>query len=122
MLDTHLSPALAELLRGHGVDAVAASEDPDLRSATDEELLREASRQRRALVTFNVRDYVALARRWAFEERSHAGILLLHARSIRQDDIGTQLRALLHLVQDPRLSGDDFLHDLVLYVLPPPSG
>ena len=42
----------------------------------DEEQLRFATAERRALVSFNVRDFVILARRFAEEGRDHAGIVV----------------------------------------------
>ncbi len=42
----------------------------------DENQLRFAVGERRVLVTFNVRDFVVLARRFAAEGREHAGIVV----------------------------------------------
>jgi hypothetical protein len=94
LLDAHLSDALAAGLRARGHDANAAQADVRLRHLADPDLLEEAARQERAVVTYNVRDYVPLAREWAVTGRHHWGIIVIHSRSIAQYDVGTQLRAL----------------------------
>lgn len=43
---------------------------------SDEEQLRFAAAERRVFVTFNVRDFVILAQRFAADQRDHAGIVV----------------------------------------------
>jgi predicted nuclease of predicted toxin-antitoxin system len=74
-LDEDVDPLAARLLRDRGLDAVCPSEI-GRRGVTDEEHLRFATAEGRVLVTFNVRDFVILARRFAAEGREHAGIVV----------------------------------------------
>jgi predicted nuclease of predicted toxin-antitoxin system len=88
LLDADVPPALAEALRELGHDALAASGNPVLESLSDADLLAEASRQGRVLITFNVADFVALTRDLAHTSRSHEGVILVHSRTFRRSDIG----------------------------------
>ena len=119
LLDAHLSQSLADALRPHGVDAVAAQQDEVLGTMEDEDLLQEASRLHRAVVTYNIRDFDPLARRWAEAGRQHWGIILIHARTISQQDLGGQLRALLATLQP--LASEDALQDQTVYLAPVPK-
>lgn len=99
LLDAHFDPAVAEPLREHGYDVVSALDlGPDRYQASDAELLAFASVERRAIVTRNVRDFVLLHALWAGEERSHAGIVLVHARTIPEGDRGSEILALEDLL------------------------
>ena len=62
----------------------------------DEDHLTYAASQNRTLFTFNEADYVKLARKWAEEGRSHAGILISDQFSLRQ--IGELLRRMLNFL------------------------
>lgn len=96
LLDADVPPGLAGALRRRGYDVAAAS---------DADLLAEALRQDRVLVTFNVVDFVAITRELARENRAHAGVILIHARTFRRSDIGgiaAGLDALLQFRRDLR--------------------
>ncbi|MGQ0550866.1 MAG: DUF5615 family PIN-like protein [Armatimonadota bacterium] len=94
LLDADVPPAVAEALKKLGDDALAASGSPTLEALNDIELLREASRQGRVLVTFNVADFSEAARMLAHAQEDHAGIVLIHSRSFPRTDIGAIARAL----------------------------
>jgi len=115
LLDAHFDPAVAEVLRerGHDVDSVLDL-GPDRYQASDAELLAFASAERRALVTRNVRDFVLLHGFWAGEERSHAGIILVHARTIPEGDRGAEILALGDFLQTHPQSED--LTDALLWL------
>lgn len=55
-LSEHLSPRLASQLRKHGFD-VTSSHESDLLSESDENQLQYAVYQKRAILTFNVKDF-----------------------------------------------------------------
>ena len=74
-LDADVHPIVARVLRGRGVDALSANEAGH-RQASDREQLDFAIVRRRALVTFNVADFVREARGYALEGRDHCGIVV----------------------------------------------
>lgn len=101
LLDEMHAPSVAVSLGEAGWDVVAVAGSPALRGATDEELLAHAAADGRVLVTENVVDFVELARRWAAEDRPHAGIVLTNPRRFDRARLGypgdliAALRALL---------------------------
>lgn len=115
LLDEHFSGEVAQALSRHGVDAVATSTVRELRGLPDEVLLEEAARQNRMLVTYNVRDFAELGRRWAHAGRSHTGILLIHPRTAAPGDFGAQVRVILETLKS---IGNRETTDLVLFAVP----
>jgi hypothetical protein len=77
-LDAHISgPRIAAALRDGGHDVRAADEERELDGATDEELLSLAAGEGRIFVTFDVKDFPVIARRWAEAGREHAGCAIV---------------------------------------------
>jgi hypothetical protein len=76
LLDVHHSRLAAERLRGAGHDVVAASDDPWLSGLSDEDLLRRATADGRALVTENVKDFDRIVRSWVTTGEQHAGVVV----------------------------------------------
>ena len=68
---------IAGKLRQRGHDVLALDERRDLEGIEDPEVLALAARERRILVTFNVRDFAPILRQWAEEQRPHAGCILI---------------------------------------------
>ncbi|MGF1645888.1 MAG: DUF5615 family PIN-like protein [Kineosporiaceae bacterium] len=100
VLDHHMSPVLAERLRDGGHDVVAASERGWQR-VPDEDLLRLASAERRAVTTANVRHFVPIVRSCGELGEDHWGVLLVSASSfsLRASGIGQAVQvigAVLH--------------------------
>lgn len=107
LLDAHFDPAVAQTLRERGHDVVSVLDlGPDRYQASDVELLAFAKSEQRAVVTRNVRDFVLLHSFWAGEERSHAGIVLIHARTIPEGDRGAEILALEDLLRTHPRSGE----------------
>ena len=94
-LDHNVHPWLADDVRTEGYDVVVAR-DLGHQRFEDEEHLRWASAAGRAVVTFDVKDYPVIARRWAAEARDHAGIILAVAPPVLP--YGTLLRRLFALL------------------------
>lgn len=77
LLDEHLSPSVAGELRRLGYDVIAVAERDDLRGRSDDEIFARAATDGRAIVTFDVGDYLALVRRSVQLRRRHGGLVLL---------------------------------------------
>jgi len=80
-LNEHLSPRLAEQLRQHGFD-VTTSQEMQMLSDDDDAQLEYAASTQRAIVTFNVRDFMPLHEKFLAEGREHWGIVFSTQESI----------------------------------------
>ncbi|HMA47618.1 MAG TPA: DUF5615 family PIN-like protein [Frankiaceae bacterium] len=85
LLDEMFSDAIAVALTAKGHDVVSVVAQPGLVSLPDEQILAEAVRQGRGLVTMNIRDFMALDAQYRATGRSHAGLVLVSARTFPQD-------------------------------------
>jgi predicted nuclease of predicted toxin-antitoxin system len=115
-LDEMIPAEVARQLRRRGYD-VQAAQEPEHRWAwglEDAEQLQAAARVGRALVTFNLRDFVPLSQQWAEAGREHAGIILVPAREVQPDEIGVLVRRLAALLDATR--GDQGLENRVLFL------
>lgn len=72
--------------------------DGAFRVEPDSVLLAAAMREDRILVTYDLKTIPALLREWADIGQPHAGIVLIDDQTIRQNDVGGLIRALLNLV------------------------
>lgn len=86
LLDEQLSPQIARVLRERGLDAEAVGERDDLREAPDRDVMETAARERRAVVTNNVKDLRPIAAERLSVGRGHAGLVLLPATRSRRHD------------------------------------
>lgn len=76
LLDEDLTPAVAEIARGHGLDVVSVHEI-DRRGLTDEEQLRFAAREAHLFVTRNRDDFIRLTVAFFHASEPHAGVLIV---------------------------------------------
>lgn len=74
-LDHNVNARLASDLRARGFDVITTYEASNI-TKSDEEQLAYATAQHRVLVTFNIRDYSRLHRKWHEEGKAHAGIVV----------------------------------------------
>jgi predicted nuclease of predicted toxin-antitoxin system len=74
-LDEDVDPLLAPVLRDRGIDCLSTREAGNL-GIPDLDQLAFATSQRRALLTFNVKDFVRLARNYAAAGKPHTGIIV----------------------------------------------
>ncbi len=99
LLDAHISgPRIAGALRERGHDVRAADEERDLDGWADEELLALAAAEERVMVSFDVKDFPDIARRWAEAGRPHAGLAIVVG--IDHGEFGTILRVLETLFEE----------------------
>ena len=83
LLDENVNPLLAEILKQHGYDAVAV-EPLGMAGTSDEDLLRWAARENRAILTQNTAHFLILAREYAERGWEYAGIIVSENASLRQ--------------------------------------
>jgi len=77
-LDAHISARRVAIpLREWGHEVRAADEERELDGSTDEQLLSIAAAEERLFVTFDVKDFPVIARRWAEAGRVHAGCAIV---------------------------------------------
>jgi len=75
LLDEHIWVYLATLLRKQGFDVIHVSEDK-LEGKHDDEILRVAAENHRAVVTFNIKDFIPIAIRYFDDGKEHYGIVV----------------------------------------------
>ncbi|MFI5004899.1 MAG: DUF5615 family PIN-like protein [Solirubrobacterales bacterium] len=92
LLDAHISARRVAIpLRRRGHDVRAADEERPLDGFTDGELLSLATEEGRVMVTFDVKDFPVIARRWAEAGRKHAGCAIVVG--IDHGEFGAIIRA-----------------------------
>ena len=114
LLDEHINPGIARQLRKKGYDVLSVEEVP-MREATDEQILRFAAGETRALVTYNIRDFQILLREWHRAGRRHSGIIFVSEKTISQKGIGPLLQALRNLL-DGAPGSQDWLNGQGLFL------
>lgn len=89
LLDEQLSPLIARVLRERGLEVEAVGERSELPEASDREVIDVASREQRAVVTNNIKDFRPIAAERLVDGRGHAGLVLIPAsRSRRRNATG----------------------------------
>jgi hypothetical protein len=88
---------IAEQLRQRGYDVVSVQE-MDRRTRSDAEQLAFATEQQRAFVTYNVTHFEQLMIDWFEAGQSHYGVIFIKEETIRRNDFGGLIRALMALL------------------------
>jgi predicted nuclease of predicted toxin-antitoxin system len=104
-IDEDVHEELAAALRRKGIDAVNAHEC-GRKGAKDAEQLAFAASQQRALMTFNVADFEALADEYFWQGKQHFGIIASPQRSLRET-----LRRLVSLTE--KFTRESLLNQLI---------
>jgi len=115
-LDAHISgPRIARVLRERRHDVRAADEGRELDGLGGEQLLELAAADGRLMITFDVKDFTVIARRWAEAGRAHAGLGIVVG--IDHGEFGAILDALSREL-DARPAESDW-SDLTLFIARP---
>lgn len=88
-LDENVPPLVANVLRNERMDIVSAYE-VGMVGKDDEEQLRYAAANGRAILTFDQKHFRPLYDAWWFAGRTHSGIIL--SREFKMDEIADLLR------------------------------
>ena len=75
LLDEHIWAYLAKLLREQGFDVVHVNE-VDMVATADDRIMKYAVDEHRAVVTFNIKDFVPLAVQYYEDGKEHYGVVL----------------------------------------------
>ena len=75
LLDEHIWVYLAKLLREQGFDVMHVNE-VDLTGTPDDKILSYAVDEHRAVVTFNIKDFIPLAVQYYEDGKEHYGIIV----------------------------------------------
>jgi hypothetical protein len=108
-----MSHVIAEQLRRHGYDVVSVQEI-DRRTLPDADQFTFAAEQQRAFVTYNVTHFEELMIDWFEQGRSHYGVIFIEEETIRRNNFGGLVRALMALLD--RCPADDALVNGCLFL------
>jgi len=100
-LDEHVPAILASALAAHGIDCLT-TQDAGNPGLSDEDQLAFAASRGRALVTFNRKDFLILARQWQEQGRPHAGLIL--SRELPVSELLRRFRRFLRLHESEELT------------------
>jgi hypothetical protein len=100
LLDEMLTDDIAQQLRTKGYDVISVVADPALVGFPDDQILAYATTDGRASVTANIKDFIPLDTRYRAADQSHAGLILVSAKTFPQNRgfpsaVATALAALL---------------------------
>ena len=85
LLDEMFSDSIAQQFRAKRHDVLAVVADRALVSLPDDQILAHAAATGRALVTANIKDFIPLDGQYRAAGQSHAGLILLPAKTFPQD-------------------------------------
>lgn len=106
-LDENVPPLVASVLRSERIDVVSAYE-VNMVGKDDEEQLRYAATNGRAVLTFNQKHFRPLYDAWWSAGRKHSGIIL--SREYKMDEIAELLQLIRNLVT--RVAPDELENSL----------
>lgn len=95
LLDEHILTYLAKILREQGFDVIHVNE-VDLDATPDEKIMAYAAGEHRAVVTFNVRDYIPLAIQYYEDGKEHYGVVV--SKEIYHGELKRRVTKLLESV------------------------
>lgn len=99
LLDENISPVVAEQIAIKNpaieVQSVYRWREGMFVGQTDEKVLRAATEAKLTLVTYDLKTIPPLLGEWASDNEIHAGVVFVDDASIRNDDFGRLINALL---------------------------
>ena len=95
LLDEQIWKYLASLLREQGFDVIHVNE-VDLDATPDDKIMAYAAGEHRAVVTFNVRDYVPLAIQYVEDGKEHYGVVA--SKELSRGELQRRVKNLLESV------------------------
>jgi hypothetical protein len=105
LLDAHISASrVAEPLRKRGHEVRAADEERGLDGWSDEALLALAAEEERVMVSFDIKDYAEISRKWAEAGRAHSGLAFVVG--IDHGEFGEIIRVLEELLAERNTAED----------------
>jgi hypothetical protein len=113
LLDAHHSPLAAVTLSAEGHDVIAAATEPALARLEDEELLAIATREGRALVTENAKDFDRIVRTLSAQGQHHDGVIFTSPRRYHRGSAaypGNLIAALKTLLAEPPPDQTDWIY------------
>ena len=117
LLDSHIKKAAVTALERRCPELhvlhIADWRGGVFRTADDADILIACAEEGRVFVTYDQRTIPGLLRRWAAEDRSHAGVIFGDSDSVPANDPGAVAVALSALVKE--LGGSD-MTDVVRYL------
>jgi hypothetical protein len=120
LTDAHISLSVAEQVKAKRPECPICSlrhwRNGELLNAEDGVILAAALAEGLTLVTYDLRTILPLIMQWMTEGREHAGVLFIDDRTIAQEDVGSQMLALLELWDAAQ---NENWANAVTYVRPP---
>lgn len=117
LLDEMISPKIARELRqgGHDVQAITGDR-PELKATPDAEIVRRIHRERRSIVTNNVKDFQPIHSRFVAQGEDHSGMAFTRDASLPRDKASIPLwvETLRKLLEDH--PADDALKNRLTYL------
>ncbi|MBI5354506.1 MAG: DUF5615 family PIN-like protein [Chloroflexi bacterium] len=95
LLDEHIWAYLAKLLRGQGFDVIHVNE-VDMVATPDEKIMEYAVGEHRAVVTFNIKDFVPLAIQYYEDGKEHYGVVV--SKELSRSELQKRVTKLLENV------------------------
>ena len=111
-LDENISPIIAKKLREKGIDTISVHENL-MRSKSDIEQLEFAISEKRTIVTYDIADFLELAKDYIARGKAHCGIILISNKSIPAGNLTKLALALEKLLSEAGKEKDYFKNKIV---------
>ena len=111
-LDENISPRAAKKLREKGFDVISAHQIL-MQSKSDIEQLEFAINEKRAVVTYDIVDFVELAKDCIARSKAHYGIILVSNKTIPQGNLKKLTLALEKLLREAGKEKDYFKNKVI---------